>query len=122
MGDVMPGDPKECRKHAARCAELAVAARTPQLKATFLGLSKHWEKLAIQLENAFAQLAESEALGSKVQESLNESEKIVRNTIEKSKPPSVGPDTERPISSRRTQFAATQNASRRSPGMSSSNI
>jgi hypothetical protein len=60
----MPGDPKECRKHAARCAEMAVAARTPQLKATFLGLSKHWEKLAIQLENAFAQLAESEDLKS----------------------------------------------------------
>jgi hypothetical protein len=36
-GDVMPGDPKECRRHAARCAELAVAARTPQLKAAFLG-------------------------------------------------------------------------------------
>jgi hypothetical protein len=50
----MPGDPKECRRHAACCAELAVAASTPQLKTTFLGLSKNWEKLAIQLEGAFA--------------------------------------------------------------------
>src|SRR5262249_45837766 len=58
----MPGDPKECREHAARCAELAIAARTPQLRTTFLGLSKNWEKLAIQLEDAFAKRAESEAI------------------------------------------------------------
>ena len=68
----MPGDPTECRRRAAQCAELAVAARTPQLKVTFLGLSKYWEKLAIQLENALAQLAESEALKSNVQESVDE--------------------------------------------------
>jgi hypothetical protein len=77
----MPGDPKECRRNAARCAEMAVEARTPRLKATLLELSKNWEKLAIQLENAFARLAETEALGSNVQESLNESEKIVRYSI-----------------------------------------
>jgi hypothetical protein len=64
----MPSDPKECRKNAARCAELAVAARTPQLKATFLALSKNWEKLAIQLEDAFAEPTESEAIGSNVRE------------------------------------------------------
>jgi uncharacterized protein Yka (UPF0111/DUF47 family) len=56
----MVGDPKECRKHAAHCAEMAVAARTPQLKAMFLELSKNWEKLANQLENAFALLDQSE--------------------------------------------------------------
>jgi len=43
----MPGGPKECRRHAARCAELTVAARTPQSRTTFLGLPKNWEKLAI---------------------------------------------------------------------------
>jgi hypothetical protein len=69
----MPGDPKECRKHAARCAEMAVAAYTPQLRTSFLQLSKHWEQLAIQLENAFAQLAESEDSRSRVQETVNES-------------------------------------------------
>ena len=52
----MSGDPKECRRNAARCAELAVTASTPQLKATFLELSKNWEKVAIQLEDAFAQI------------------------------------------------------------------
>ena len=52
----MPGDPKECRRNAAQCAELAVTASTPQLKATFLELSMNWEKLAIQLEDAFAQI------------------------------------------------------------------
>jgi hypothetical protein len=57
------GDPKECRRHAARCAEMAVAARTPQLKATFLGLSKNWETLAIQLENAFTQLPKMRLFG-----------------------------------------------------------
>jgi hypothetical protein len=46
LGDVMPGDPKERRRHSARCAELAVAARSAQLKAAFLGLSKNWDKLA----------------------------------------------------------------------------
>jgi hypothetical protein len=56
----MPGDPKECRRNAARCAEWAVTAHTPQLKATFLDLSKNWEKLAIQLEDAFAQIDEIE--------------------------------------------------------------
>jgi hypothetical protein len=57
---LMVGDPKECRKHEAYCAEMAVAGRTPKLKATFLELSKNWEKLAIQLENAFALLDQSE--------------------------------------------------------------
>jgi hypothetical protein len=79
-GDVMLGDPKECRRHAARCAEMAVAARTPQLKATFLGLSKNWETLAIQLENAFTQLAEDEALRSSVQESVDEARRL-RKTL-----------------------------------------
>jgi len=46
----MPGDPKECRAHAFRCAELAAAARTPQLKSTFLELSANWQKLAGELE------------------------------------------------------------------------
>jgi hypothetical protein len=37
----MPGDPKECREHAARCAELAVQARSARLRAMFLELSKN---------------------------------------------------------------------------------
>jgi hypothetical protein len=65
----MPADPQECRSHAARCAELAVSASTPQLKATFLELSKNWEKLAIQLEEAFAQIDE-------IQEAINRAKRL----------------------------------------------
>ena len=72
----MPGNPKECRRNAAPCAELAVAARTPQLKARFLDLSQNWEKLAIQLEDAFAKLTEHEAIWSDVRESLNETRRL----------------------------------------------
>jgi hypothetical protein len=46
----MPGDPRECRKHAARCAELAAEAKTEALKTHFLTLSKTWESLARELE------------------------------------------------------------------------
>jgi len=72
----MPGNPKECRRNAARCAELAVAAHTPQLRARFLELSKNWEKLAIQVEDAFAKLTEHEAIWSDVRESLNETRRL----------------------------------------------
>jgi len=75
----MLGDSKECRRHAARCAEMAVAAHTPQLRATFLGLSKHWEKLAIQLEDAFAKLTEIEAFESSVRELSNTSARLFCN-------------------------------------------
>src|SRR5215469_8337952 len=93
----MPGNPKECRKHAARCAELAMAAHTPHLRAMFLELSKNWEKLAIQLEGAFAKLAESQDIRSRVQETINDqrgspaSEKIVRFAA----PPLTSPGTGR---------------------------
>ena len=72
----MPGDPKECRRHAERCRKLAVAADTQQLKATYLSLSKDWEILAIQLEDAFAKLVENESVRSNVRESLNENKRL----------------------------------------------
>jgi hypothetical protein len=59
----MPGDPKECRLHAFRCAELAASARTPQVKSTLLELSANWQKLAGDLEATHALLAE-EAIAS----------------------------------------------------------
>jgi len=68
----MPGDPKECRRHAEQCRKLAAAADTQQLKATFLSLSKNWEVLAIQLEDAFA----NEAIWLNVRESLNENKRL----------------------------------------------
>jgi hypothetical protein len=48
----LPGDPKECRKHALRCAELAHSARTPELKNLLIELSGNWLKIAIELERA----------------------------------------------------------------------
>ena len=72
----MPGDPKECRKNAVRCAEIAVIARTPEMRTKFLQLSKIWETLAIELENAFAQLAETEDIGANVRETLNEAGRL----------------------------------------------
>jgi hypothetical protein len=56
----MPGDPKECRLHALRCAELATTAKTPQLRATFLDLSKSWVRLAEKLEKSHALMDEYE--------------------------------------------------------------
>ena len=34
----MPGDPKKCRQHAERCAELARLASTPEARDQFLSL------------------------------------------------------------------------------------
>ena len=59
---------------------MAVTASTAQLRATFLDLSKNWEKLAIQLENAFAQLAESEDNRLKVRESVEEARRLRKNS------------------------------------------
>jgi hypothetical protein len=48
----MPGDPKECRQHAAHCYVLAAQATSPSAKETFTNLAKHWERLAAELESA----------------------------------------------------------------------
>jgi len=55
----MVGDPKACREHASRCAELAHDAKTPELKLILIDLSKNWLKLAIELEQAAALLSEN---------------------------------------------------------------
>jgi len=72
----MIGDPRECRRHAARCAELAMFARTSQLKATFLGLSKSWETFAIELEDAFGRREEVKILRSQARQSLAETKRL----------------------------------------------
>lgn len=46
----MPGDPKECRQRAARCLEFAAEAANEGVKKMFLGLARHWEMLAEELE------------------------------------------------------------------------
>jgi len=57
----MPGNPRQCRLHAMRCAELAAGAKTTQLKMTLIELSKNWQKMAEQLETSQALLDEERA-------------------------------------------------------------
>jgi hypothetical protein len=54
----VPGDFKECRKNAWQCADLAHTATRPELKQTFIELSKNWLRLAIELERAQTLLSE----------------------------------------------------------------
>jgi hypothetical protein len=55
---MMPANPKECRLHAMRCAELAATAKSQQQKATLLELSKNWVRLADSLERTHALMEE----------------------------------------------------------------
>jgi hypothetical protein len=48
----MPGDPKECREHAAHCRALSAQATNPSARQTFTNLAEHWERLAAELESA----------------------------------------------------------------------
>ena len=50
--EAIPGDPKECRQHARRCAELAAVATTPEAREQFLSLQFSWIRLAADLDNA----------------------------------------------------------------------
>jgi len=50
----MPGDPRACREHGRRCAELAVLASTPQKREHFLSLESAWIRFAAELESAEA--------------------------------------------------------------------
>src|SRR5215469_17225030 len=52
----MPSDPKERRRHAARCAELAVSASTPRFEREVSGTVRELGKLAIELEDASPEL------------------------------------------------------------------
>ena len=45
----MPGDPEECRQHAANCKALAEHAATPEAREHFLRLAEQWERLAADL-------------------------------------------------------------------------
>jgi hypothetical protein len=69
----MSGDHKECRKHAVRCGQLAMAVHTPQLRLMFLEPSKNWEN---QLEEALARIHEGETIRSNVRESLNDTRRL----------------------------------------------
>jgi hypothetical protein len=49
----MPGDPNECRHHAANCKRLAEEATTGA-REHFFSLAAQWERLASELEGARA--------------------------------------------------------------------
>jgi hypothetical protein len=61
----MPGDPNECRAHAARCEELAKTAETPEQARILVNLARQWVRLALQLERAQAVLNERKRLPRK---------------------------------------------------------
>ena len=54
----MPGNPKECRENALRCANLAHKARTTELKQLMIELSRNWMKMAAECERANTLLAD----------------------------------------------------------------
>jgi hypothetical protein len=55
----MPGDPKECRKHALTCTKLAEMP-TPARAQVFKNLATQWLKLAVELERVQGLLDERE--------------------------------------------------------------
>jgi hypothetical protein len=58
----MAGDPKECRKHAARCRQLAANAPNELVAENFFNLALTWEQLAAKHESAQAFLAAIQAI------------------------------------------------------------
>jgi hypothetical protein len=61
----MPGNPEECRAHAAKCRRLAAQATSKASKETFSNLAEHWEQLARELASAQAFLEAMAELDSK---------------------------------------------------------
>ena len=51
---VAPVDPKECRKNALQCTELAEQAKDPKHATILKNLAEQWLKAAIELERAEA--------------------------------------------------------------------
>lgn len=46
----MPGNPRECRKHAVACMELARTAQTPDYKQLLTDLAQSWINFAAEIE------------------------------------------------------------------------
>jgi hypothetical protein len=47
----MPGDPKECRRHALACTRLAQTSPSQQARDQFANLARTWIRLADELES-----------------------------------------------------------------------
>jgi len=61
----MPGNPEECRVHAANCRRLAAEFTNKAVKETFSNLAEHWEQLARELAAAQAFLKAMAELDAK---------------------------------------------------------
>lgn len=48
----MPGNPRECREHAANCRKLAATSNNETARQAFENLASTWEGLAKELEAA----------------------------------------------------------------------
>jgi hypothetical protein len=48
----MPGDPEDCRVHAANCRALAAQATNRAAKEIFTSLAEHWDELERELASA----------------------------------------------------------------------
>ena len=59
----MPGDPKECREHAANCVEMANASENDNDKGRLKELAASWDKLAAELERARAIIEKHKTVG-----------------------------------------------------------
>jgi hypothetical protein len=59
----MPGDPAQCREHAASCRRLAQGATVKTARDTFLNLAATWEALATELESAERFIEAMESIG-----------------------------------------------------------
>jgi len=52
----MPGDSRECREQAMRCADMASEATNPQHKQLLINLAQSWMKIARELERSQAMM------------------------------------------------------------------
>jgi hypothetical protein len=50
----VPTDPKDCRRNALYCEELAKSTSNPERARVFKNLAKQWLKLALEMERAQA--------------------------------------------------------------------
>jgi hypothetical protein len=68
----MPGDPKECREHAACCRNLAASASNAVARESFTNLADSWERLARELECAQSFLEGFDGIGTADQQKPRE--------------------------------------------------
>jgi hypothetical protein len=71
----LPGDPKTCREHARRYAEVAALAATSEEREHSLSLESAWIKFAAELESAEAFLGTMDEIDLQEPYALRRSER-----------------------------------------------